>query len=869
MARIKVSLALALISTCFVKSSETPGARNASLNSAPPTTATTCEARTINYITHGLPQLCLTSAWTSATTTPDAIETPAVNPSANTTRHDAPLSTPLSEPESRTAAPEPETVLPADDDEGADSAPTPFMSAPRAADDRIPPDMGHAGLGEEDEISLNFDHYLDNLDERKGPASADNPPKTDRVPVVDVDPAVVYEADGMPPIDRSKDAGKTCKERFSYSSFDAGATVLKTSPGAKNAKAILVENKDSYMLLECSAKSKFVIVELSDDVLIDTLVLANFEFFSSMVRAFRVAVSDRYPVKTERWRELGVFEARNSRDIQPFLVENPQMWAKYVRIEFLTHYGKEYYCPVSLLRVHGSRMLDSWKDTENGREEEGQDGPVEIEAEAVQEDNQTVDVQVEEIPEVAQLPQVAQVPPPVVNASRCELPSTADLFRWPVVTCDASPDQTDQTTKTGSDAADGSQPNSQNNSSIEKVDSNGDSASVNAKADSSTTEEPSSSSPASPSVATSTTSSTSRLDVADSTTPTTSSTTVSQPNSSITSSSIATKKPPTPNSKPSTLINKPSTPVNKPPSQASPTGTATGKNRTTGTTSSSAASPTVQEGFFKAISKRLQQVESNLTLSLKYVEDQARHVQDAVQRTEQKQLTKVTLFLETLNATVLAELRTVRGQYDEIWQSTVIALESQREQSEREIVALSTRLNLLADEVVFQKRMAIVQAVLLLSCLLLVIFSRGVQIPYLGPIADQANGTLFGTATPSSVAARRLYSAAFDANSCSLSVLDLQQGGVDYIPITTESSRAHLEDELSYQDALSADIQDASESHHLSPPLTPELQREPSTGQASLVSHEPRPNSLRSAASMPLSAARKPLPALPENPSSP
>jgi hypothetical protein len=62
---------------------------------------------------------------------------------------------------------------------------------------------------------------------------------------------------------RSKDAGRTCKERFSYASFDAGATVLKTHPGAKNSKAVLIENKDSYMLSECSTENKFIVVELS------------------------------------------------------------------------------------------------------------------------------------------------------------------------------------------------------------------------------------------------------------------------------------------------------------------------------------------------------------------------------------------------------------------------------------------------------------------------------------------------------------------------------------------------------------------------------------------------------------------------------
>jgi hypothetical protein len=80
--------------------------------------------------------------------------------------------------------------------------------------------------------------------------------------------------------------------------------------------------------------------------------------------------------------------------------------------------------------------------------------------------------------------------------------------------------------------------------------------------------------------------------------------------------------------------------------------------------------------------------------------------------------------LDTLNSTVLAELRGFRQQYDEIWQSTVISLETQRDESRKEILAISSRLNILADEVVFQKRMSIVQSVLLLLCLGLVIFSR-------------------------------------------------------------------------------------------------------------------------------------------------
>ena len=221
----------------------------------------------------------------------------------------------------------------------------------------------------------------------------------------------------------SREAGKTCKERFNYASFDCGATVLKTNAEGKNPSAVLIEHKDSYMLNECGAKgTKFLIVELCADILVDTVVLANYEFFSSMIRVFRVSVSDRYPplsqnvdkksidgtndtsgnddsvpgsrnqngkqnVKKEKnpgsdngngkrisdgWRELGIFEARNSRGIQAFAIENPLVWARYLRVEFLSHYGSEFYCPVSLLRVHGTTMMEEFRYQQEENEGEGE-----------------------------------------------------------------------------------------------------------------------------------------------------------------------------------------------------------------------------------------------------------------------------------------------------------------------------------------------------------------------------------------------------------------------------------------------------------------------------------------------------------------
>ena len=38
-----------------------------------------------------------------------------------------------------------------------------------------------------------------------------------------------------------------------------------------------------------------------------------------------------------------------------------------MRIDFLSHYGSEYYCPVSLLRVYGVTQMDAYRRDEERR----------------------------------------------------------------------------------------------------------------------------------------------------------------------------------------------------------------------------------------------------------------------------------------------------------------------------------------------------------------------------------------------------------------------------------------------------------------------------------------------------------------------
>ncbi|RKP37677.1 UNC-like C-terminal-domain-containing protein, partial [Dimargaris cristalligena] len=153
------------------------------------------------------------------------------------------------------------------------------------------------------------------------------------------------------------------KGRFNHASVDCAAVVIKANPEAKGSSAILTNSKEKYMLNPCSA-SRFVIIELCDDILIDAIAIANFEFFSSTFKEFTVQVTDRYPPKHNQWKPLGRFQAKNSRETQIFLVRDPIMWTRFIRIDFVTHYGSEYYCPVSMVRVYGNTIMEQYKKEE-------------------------------------------------------------------------------------------------------------------------------------------------------------------------------------------------------------------------------------------------------------------------------------------------------------------------------------------------------------------------------------------------------------------------------------------------------------------------------------------------------------------------
>jgi hypothetical protein len=388
--------------------------------------------------------------------------------------------------------------------------------------------------------------------------------------------------------------GKTSKERFNYASFDCAAAILKSNPEAKGSSSILDENRDRYMLNKCSAGNKYVIVEMCEDILVDTVVLANFEFFSSAFKDFRVSVTDRYPIQERGWKTLGSFVGNNTRTIQVFSIENPLIWARYVRIEFLSHYGNEFYCPLTLLRIHGTTMMEEYKNQENAKQEEyvlGISNPISSESSAVvteSVDDSSSDATPNPSPTVIEMSSgLSSVTVETMNAT---MPFPDDRRR--------------DETATNLTAEVPSVRLSTEASLETEIDSVKSKDNITVDFTPTTLERP---------------------DDAPTSLPTLSSETIHVENhdgSPITASvaTVASEK----------------------------------QNASSGL--SSLANPTTQESVYKTITKRLSLLEANATLSLRYIEEQSQLLRDVFGKMERRHGSKIDSFLSEMNTTLAARL---------------------------------------------------------------------------------------------------------------------------------------------------------------------------------------------------------------------
>ncbi|KAM3418044.1 hypothetical protein BST61_g6252 [Cercospora zeina] len=459
----------------------------------------------------------------------------------------------------------------------------------------------------------------------------------------------------------------------------------------------------------------------------------------------------------EKWRDLGTFEARNTREIQAFLIENPQIWARYLRIEFLTHYGSEYYCPVSLLRVHGVTMMEDYRHQEELARGEVDDVTLETEVVATPPMHQEP---VESTDEASKM--TAQAIPPVVPAeSERIVPRDAPQEDVSSTSKDATVSSVGAIASSLSDRHDNGsftmavgvyEPTNANMTcdqplTPEVVTSSSVNLAAPAQSESGSTFS-SASSRISGDASTVTPAAATRNVEAEAASTSLSASRGASGSEALTSAPELSANS-TSNSTPGSSGNTHSAASNQ-------TVAASNSTRPVASSASSPppAQPSTQESFFKSVHKRLLQLESNSTLSLQYIEEQSRILREAFSKVEKRQVATTSKFLSHLNETVMAELHGFRQAYDQLWQSTVIELESQRETYQREMLALSSRLTMVADELVWQKRMGIVQSTLLLMCLALVLFGRSnngaLEVPLMQQLLNKSTTALSGWDTPPS-----------------------------------------------------------------------------------------------------------------------
>eukprot|EP00667_Euglena_gracilis_P022336 EG_transcript_24787 len=150
--------------------------------------------------------------------------------------------------------------------------------------------------------------------------------------------------------------------RFNFASAEMGAKVLAANPESKGAARLLQADRDKYFLNPCSAARKWVTIELSDETRITTFAMVNYEYYAFSPRNFTLLGATQYPCSPDRgclWQLLGNFCAENHQSMQYFVVPRPTV-VRYLKVLFLSFYGKGPYCTVSKVRVYGSNFFEDF-----------------------------------------------------------------------------------------------------------------------------------------------------------------------------------------------------------------------------------------------------------------------------------------------------------------------------------------------------------------------------------------------------------------------------------------------------------------------------------------------------------------------------
>ena len=91
-------------------------------------------------------------------------------------------------------------------------------------------------------------------------------------------------------------------------------------------------------------------------------MIGSVNHFANGCKDFSVSVAKTYTTDIDGWTRVGSYKAKNVRGVQSFHpLPSLRDFYRYIRIDFEAHYGNEYFCLVSLLKVYGLTHLEQWK----------------------------------------------------------------------------------------------------------------------------------------------------------------------------------------------------------------------------------------------------------------------------------------------------------------------------------------------------------------------------------------------------------------------------------------------------------------------------------------------------------------------------
>jgi len=276
----------------------------------------------------------------------------------------------------RAEPPEPISSDEQENDETKEVLATPSQDGPDTNASEASPQV-QAGSPEEDS---EFPESISDVDAAEPESSTDTAKEegSDESASTQAQEGEAAETPEESPTDEDEDVG-TDRLLVDYASKSAGALILEKSPSMKGTSNLLNGDNDKYAIAPCADK-KFVVIGLSEDILVKQVKLANYERYSSHLKDVQIMGSQTMG----DWVDLGTYTAEPGNGEQAFDLEEPS-WARYLKFRFLSHHGSEHYCTYSQIKVHGSTMLqgfhEQWDSQENLDESDGsQDAAVDTDA---------------------------------------------------------------------------------------------------------------------------------------------------------------------------------------------------------------------------------------------------------------------------------------------------------------------------------------------------------------------------------------------------------------------------------------------------------------------------------------------------------